>query len=154
MKSNARTSQISAAQAARILERDLGRCVVCGAEVAGGRRARWDIHLRVPRPATGQGDDPRVLCDSNLVAVCGVASSGTKCAGALGQYPIAARARGLVLWRSQSPWLVPVQVWTAATKGHLLEEYTTPYVLDDGGGRSALTRLDELRAAINLEAAA
>lgn len=137
MKQNSRTGQISSTQAQRLLARDLNRCVACGRAITGKRRAQWDIHLRIPRPAPGQPDDPRVLFDSNLAVVCGYA--GTRCAGAILHYPIAARDRGLVLWRGQRPWLVPLHVWTGTERGHLLDEETEPYLLDDDGARSVLT---------------
>ena len=137
MKANARTTQISSTQAQRILERDCHRCVACGRRIEGARRSRWDVHLRIPRPAPGQPDDPRVLADSNLVTICGV--NGTRCSGLIREYPAAARARGLVLWRTDRPWLTPVQVWTDRFSGHLLDdEGTVPYVLDDDGGRATV----------------
>lgn len=127
---------ITAVQARRIVERDLHRCVACGRLLEGTWRGRWDIHLRIPRPR--RGSDPRTIADSNLVALCG-RPSGTKCHGLVRDYPSVARARGLTLWRTDRPWLVPVWVWARADRGHLLDEGAVPYLLDDDGARSAVT---------------
>lgn len=137
MKQSSRIEPITATQAQRILDRDLGRCVVCGDAVTGRRRSRWDVWMRLARPSARQVDDPRVVQDSNLFTICGYA--GSKCTGDVREYPIAARARGLVLWRGQSPWLVPIHVWAGAKSGHLLDEDTTAYLLDDDGAREMVT---------------
>lgn len=126
---------ITTAQGLRILERDLYRCVACGRILEGRRGTRWDLHLRIPRPDYRQPADPRTTADSNLVALCGRSQTATKCHGLVREYPGVARERGLTLWRSDSPWLVPVWVWAEPGRGHLLDEGATAYLLDDDGAR-------------------
>lgn len=106
---------ITDAYAAMILERDEFRCTVCGSLIEGERGQDWLLHSRLP--SSGGVADDRVYHSSNLITVCGRGDRG--CRGALSRCPRVARRQGFVLWRSQEPWQVPVDVWIGPPPGAL-----------------------------------
>jgi 5-methylcytosine-specific restriction protein A len=118
-----------------VVQRDGWACVSCGLDISGLERGRdWSIHHRIPR-GMGGSRDPRLSLPSNLVVLCG--SGVTGCHGGTESYREGARARGLLLWRSEEPTEVPVEICTQRpAMGQPFE--TWPFLLDNDGGKTAL----------------
>lgn len=127
---------LTADLAREIAKRDLWSCVCCGVGVQGDRGVSWSIHHRIPR-GMGGTTDPRLNSPANLVLLCGSGTTG--CHGSVEHYRDKARERGLLLWRSQDPETVPVEVCVQMAGG-LMELETRPYLLDDIGGRVEVRR--------------
>jgi hypothetical protein len=127
-------STVSAETAETVVARDQWSCVGCGMGIMGLERGvGWSIHHRIPR-GMGGSKDPKISAPSNLVVLCGSGSTG--CHGDAESYRDAARARGLLVWRSQDPAEVPVEVCVQRASG-LVPAQTKPYLLDNEGGRTA-----------------
>jgi hypothetical protein len=129
----ARKSTVSAEVAEIVVARDLWSCVGCGMGIMGLERGiGWSIHHRIPR-GMGGTKDPKVSSPANLIVLCGSGTTG--CHGDVESYRDA-RARGLLLWRSQDPAEVPVEVCVQRASG-LVPAQTQPFLLDNDGGRTA-----------------
>lgn len=130
-----RAKGVSADTALTVATRDAWSCVCCGRNIAGLERGRdWSVHHRIPRGMGGTRDE-RINAPANLLTVCGNGTEG--CHGAIESLREAARDRGLILWRSQDPAAVPVEVCIQPASGAEAAE-TWPFLLDDDGGREAV----------------
>ncbi|MFC4333885.1 hypothetical protein [Salininema proteolyticum] len=99
-------TNVTASLVDQLLRRDCRRCVSCGRAITGARGTDWDVHYRIPRKRASQ--NPLVRSMANLLIICGTGERG--CCGEFQRNPRVARWRGLVLWDSQNPETVPVQV--------------------------------------------
>lgn len=130
---------ITEAYAAMILERDESRCTVCGSFIEGERGADWMLFSRLPK----RDADDRIYRSSNLLTVCGHGDRG--CRGTLALSTRGARRQGFVLWRSQVPWQVPVNVWTGPAPGRLSDNtHRVPFTFSDDERRRPLVPLRPL----------
>lgn len=126
---------VSADTALTVVQRDAWSCVCCGRNISGGvRGVDWSIHHRIPR-GMGGTRDARINSPANLLVLCGNGTAG--CHGVVESLREAARSRGLILWRSQNPGEVPVEVCVQQATGTEPPE-TWPFLLDDEGGRTAV----------------
>lgn len=118
--------------ATTVSDRDGWACVRCGRPVAGGERGvDWSIHHRRPR-GMGGSKDPVTDCPANLVVLCG--SGTTLCHGEVEADRAAARERGLLVWQSQDPREVPIEVCVMRASGRE-PEVTAVFWLGVDGGR-------------------
>jgi hypothetical protein len=104
-----------AAMKARLWERAMGRCEVCGMPVAPDRWPGFSRHHRLPR---GRGGENRL---SNLLLLCGSGTTG--CHGLLESQRVLAYANGWLVHTGEDPAGIPVDL---AAHGQPL------YLTDDG----------------------
>jgi hypothetical protein len=126
---------VSAEVAQLVVARDLWSCVCCGRNVLGLERGvDWSIHHRIPR-GMGGSRDPRLNLPANLLTTCGNGTQG--CHGEIERLRAKSRARGLLVWRSQDPAEVPVEVCVGRASG-LYPIETELFLHDNDGGRTAV----------------
>ncbi|GAB3656626.1 hypothetical protein [Glycomyces tarimensis] len=119
-----------------IVERDDFSCVPCGNALWGPVDERWTLHRRIPENPVADPADARDLWGpANLISAC------ILCADLLDstapEIRRTARARGLVVWRSEDPTFVPVYVATGINqpKAALTGTVAARAWLLDGHGR-------------------
>lgn len=132
-----RATGVSKETALTVLTRDGWACVSCGLDVAGGERGRdFSIHHRIPR-GMGGSRDPRINQPANLLTLCGSGTTG--CHGGTESHRETARARGFLLWRSQDPERVPVEVCIQRPCDGF---ESWPFLLDNDGGKTAMEAVE------------
>lgn len=91
---------------ATVLERDLDCCVRCGRYI--GYSGYYSLQHRVPR-GMGGSKDPRLNLPSNLLTLCGSATTG--CHEHVESHRVDAMVQGYVVRRTEDPTRVPVLTW-------------------------------------------
>jgi hypothetical protein len=136
MAAKTKAAAVTDVVAAVVLERDLWSCVCCGKGIAGGQRGvDFSIHHRIAR-GMGGSRDPRLGMPANLLTTCGNGTQG--CHSEIESFRDRSRDRGLLLWRSQDPEQVPVEVCVQRPSG-LFPLETRPYLLANNGSRTAVS---------------
>jgi hypothetical protein len=102
---------VSASTRALVLERDNSACVSCGSSIHGPRG--YSIQHRIPRGMGGSKHDPRINLPSNLIVLCGSATTG--CHGWAESHRNDARDQGYLLYRLSEPSKVAVYTYTGWT---------------------------------------
>lgn len=130
-----RSTGVSKETALLVLQRDAWACVSCGADVSHGERGRdFSIHHRIPRGMGGTRDE-RLNLPANLLTLCGSGTTG--CHGGAESYREGARDRGIILYRTQDPTQVPVEV--CIQRPSATDPFESwPFLLDNDGGRTAV----------------
>lgn len=91
----------------QVAERAGGCCERCGKKIT----ADYSIHHRKPR-GMGGTKDPKANSPSNLVLLCGSATTPDGCHTGVERFRASAMTTGFIVARTADPETVPIKMWS------------------------------------------